>query len=173
MTALNFFFVSTVFLSAIFPGGQDQSQEKQYSTLILNFARGMQWPAADASDEFVIGVIDYQPLASELGKGAPAFKAGSKKIVVRELSSSAIDLGECHILFVPAYKSKSLTKIIDAVGTAPTVIVTNKPNLARQGSAVNFVLIEGKLKYEINTRSIESRGVRVSAGIKGMGIIVD
>lgn len=148
-----------------------QSQEKIYSALMINFARGIQWPAGNAGD-FVIGVLEYPPLASELMAFSNTIKINTRKIQVKEYSH-ADDLGQCHILFIPAYKARQIHNILNKLANKPTLIITNKTNLAKLGSGVNFVLVDGKLRYEINTKSIESRGMKISNSLKNMGIIVE
>lgn len=151
---------------------RSQSQEKIYSALMLNFARGIQWPDAGASGKFVIGVFEYPPLAAELNAVTASAKIGNRKIEVKEFVRPD-EISGCHILFIPAYKARTLPDVLDKVGARPTLIITNKMDYARKGSGVNFLLVDGKLRYEINCRSIESRGMKISANVKGMGIIVE
>jgi hypothetical protein len=152
--------------------GMAQSQEKNYATLILNFSRGIVWPSGNSEGNFVIGVFEYPPLATELILATSNIKINNRKIVVKEFNSID-EVQGCNILFVPAFKAKALTNILTEVGSEPVLIVTNKFDLARRGSGVNFTLVDGKLKYEINSKSIEARGLKISAGIKGMGIEVN
>ena len=148
-----------------------QPQEKMYATLILNFARGMQWPDNAHNSEFVIGVLEYPPLLSELESAATSIKVGSRKIRVKAISTGDDPAG-CHVLFVPAFKSRSFQSLLAKLRNEPTLLITNKPDLAKNGAGINFVLVNGKLKYEINTTAIEARGLKISAAIKGMGIVV-
>jgi hypothetical protein len=148
-----------------------QSQEKVYSQMIINLSRGIVWPGLAISENFVIGVLEYEPLATELSGAAISLKVGSRKIEIKKLS--ALDVSNCNVLFIPAYKAKALTGLLTRLGDSPTLIITNKSGLATKGSGVNFLLLNGKLKYEINCRSIEKRGLKISAGIKGMGIVVN
>jgi hypothetical protein len=163
-------FVAIMMLLAASPGSP-QSQEKVYSSLILNFSRGIEWPR-QSTNEFVIGIYEYNPLADELRTMSAAFKVGSKKIVVKNLTNTD-EAASCNVLFVPAYKSRSMAAFLEKLKNSPTLIITNTTNMAKNGSGVNFVLIDGKLQYEINCRGIESRGMKISAKIKGMGIVVD
>jgi hypothetical protein len=149
-----------------------QSQEKVYSALMINFAKGIHWPDTPEQGDFVIGVLEYPPLAEELNSSAKTIKINSKKIQVREFAH-AEEMKKCHIIFVPAYKTRQFPAVLDKLGTSPTLIITNKMDLAKKGSGVNFILVDGKLKYEINARSIEKRGMKISAGIKNMGIVVE
>jgi hypothetical protein len=164
--------LSVVTLLMLATNSHGQSQEKNYATLILNFSRGMVWPATAGSEKFVIGVMEYPPLAAELMNAVQSLKLGTRQIQVKELRT-ADEANTCQILFIPAYKAKSLPVILDRLGSKPTLIVTNKFDLARKGSGVNFVLVDGKLQYEINAKSIEARGLKISASIKGMGIEVN
>jgi hypothetical protein len=149
-----------------------QSQEKIYSALILNFARGIQWPISKSTEDFVVGVLGYEPLADELLTQVDKLKVGNKKIVVREFVSPE-EVKDCQILFIPAYKGRLLQPVLDKIGRQPVLLITNKTDSALKGSGVNLVLVDGKLRYEINCRSIEKRGMKISANVKGMGIIVD
>ena len=149
-----------------------QSQEKVYSALILNVAKGIQWPQGYADSELVIGVVEYTPLEEELKTLANAIKLSGKTIKVKSVSSP-LELKDCDVLFLPAFKAKGLPKYLSSASNTPILIITNKMDLAKQGSGVNFILVDGKLKYEINCKSIEARGMKISSAIKGMGIVVN
>jgi hypothetical protein len=149
-----------------------QSQEKIYSSLILNFARGIQWPSVSSSEKFTIGILEYPPLAAELNAMVSSAKIGGRKIDIKEFAS-AEDIENCNMVFIPAYKARQFPSVITQLGTDPTLIITNKMDYAKKGAGVNFVLVDGKLKYEINCRAIEKRGMKISANVKGMGIVVD
>src|SRR5688500_5893752 len=102
-----------------------QSQEKVYSALMLNFARGIQWPGGTDNGNFVIGVLEYPPLAAELGASTGTIRIGSKKVSVREFSH-ADEIGKCQMLFIPAYKARQLEAVLAKLGNDPTLIITNK-----------------------------------------------
>jgi hypothetical protein len=149
---------------------QAQSQEKIYSLLIMNFAKGIQWP--NTAGKFVIGVLEYPPLVAELKSSMSNASINGKRVEIREFDR-AENIEGCQILFIPAYKSKNLPAVLNKFPTEPTLIVSNKMDFARQGGGINFLLKDGKLKYEINCKSIEKRGMRISSNVKGMGIILE
>lgn len=167
----NLKFIGLLLLVVANPGNA-QSQEKVYSHLILNLSRGIVWPGTASTEKFVIGVLEYGPLASELENIAVNSKIGSRRLEIKELASVE-DVEGCNILFIPAYKAKALTGVLSRLGTYPTLIITNKMDMAKKGSGVNFLLVDGKLKYEINCKAIEQRGMKISSSIKGMGIVVN
>jgi hypothetical protein len=166
---VNLLLATSVFFSFTANG---QSQEKIYSVMMMNFAKGMQWPANSSKGNFVIGVLEYPPLASELSTLTGNLKLGNRKIEIKEFDTPE-SISDCHILFVPAYKAKRLPDVLTKIGNFATLIVTNKMDYAKKGAGINFVLVDGKLKYEINSKAIEKRGVKVSSDLKGLGIAVE
>lgn len=149
-----------------------QSQEKVYSLLMLSFAKGIQWPDYPANQKFTIGVLEYPPLAAELMSSVGASKIGTRSVEVKEYAN-ADEISNCQILFIPAYKARQLAQIISKLGKSPMLIVTNKSDLIQRGSDVNFILVDGKLRYEMNCKRIETRGMKISSGVKGRSIVVD
>ncbi|HEY0656431.1 MAG TPA: YfiR family protein [Chryseosolibacter sp.] len=140
--------------------------------MMMNFAKGMQWPASASKGNFIIGILEYPPLASELQSVSGKLKLGNRKVEIREFETPDA-ISECHILFIPAYKAKRLPDVLAKIGNFATLVVTNKIDYAKKGAGINFVLIGGKLKYEINSKAIEKRGVKISSDLKGMGILVE
>lgn len=164
-------FVVLVVGFGVIPRTYGQSQDKLYSIMMLNFARGMQWPGSH-SDNFVIGVLGYPPLTAELLQTASTLKAGTRKIIIKEYAS-VDDIDACDMIFIPAFKGRSFDSVLEKIAGKPTLVVSNKMGLAKKGAGVNFLYVEGKLKYEINCRSIEERGIRVSSKVKSLGIVVN
>jgi hypothetical protein len=148
-----------------------QSQEKIYSLMILNFAKTINWPVTGTESKFIIGVLEYPPLVSELKMTSQNTKINGKLVEIRELTSPEESKG-CQIVFLPAYKAKWLSRIIQHIPVQPTLIVSNKSDVARNGGGINFALVDGKLNFEINCKAIEKRGMKVSAALKSNGILI-
>lgn len=137
--------------------------------MILNFAKQIQWPDHASSKNFVVGVYEYPPLVAELSAFASSTKVGMRKIEIREVGASD-EVADCHILFVPAYKTKRFDDVLAAAQRKAILLVCNKVGYANKGAGINFVIVDGKLRYEINSRSIEDRGLKVSSNLKALGI---
>jgi hypothetical protein len=165
--AVALFTLSSLLPNALFA----QSQEKVYSLMILNFAKTINWPTTGTEGKFIIGVLEYPPLAAELRATAQTSRINGKMIEIRELTSPEESRG-CQILFLPAYKAKWLPRIIESIPVQPTLIVSNKSDVARNGGGINFTLVNGKLNYEINCKAIEKRGMKISTVLKSNGIII-
>jgi hypothetical protein len=164
------FTFSTIIASTFLQSAAAQSQEKIYSVYMVNFVKGIQWPETDS--KFVIGILAYPPLAAELNQAFSTAKIKNHTIEIREYTSVE-EIERCQMIFIPAFKARSFDKLITKVGATPTLIVSNKMDMAKKGAGINFTLVDGKPKYEINCKTIEKRGMKISTTVKGMGILVE
>jgi hypothetical protein len=149
-----------------------QSQEKIYSLLLINIAKGVAWPENDVSENFVISVLGYPPLAGELTNTVTNTRIHGKKMIIRQINDVAESSG-AHILFLPAFKSKALPQVVERTSAETTLIVCNFSGAAQTGAAINFLLVGGKVTFEINAKSIEKKGLKISSSLKNSGRIVD
>jgi hypothetical protein len=149
---------------------QAQSQEKMYALMLLNFAKGIHWPHFN-SEYFTVGIIEYPPLLPELEKTTSNSKIYGKKIKVISITDLE-DISSCQIVFLPAYKSKLLTRLLESASNKPTLIVSNKMDLVKKGGGIDLVLREGKLTFDINSKAIEQRGLKISTSIKSSGNVL-
>jgi hypothetical protein len=52
------------------------------------------------------------------------------------------------------------------------LIVTEGKNLATKGAAINFIMINNKMKFEINQTAMRNAGLRVSNQLLDLAIVV-
>jgi hypothetical protein len=149
-----------------------RAQETMFKALFMyNFTKDIGWPASYSQGDFVIGILGNSPIKAELEKIAAKKTVGGQKIVVKEFSSPSA-IAKCHMLYIPENKSGSLNEVLAKIGNAPTVIVTDKPGLARQGAGINYVKVNGKQKFEINSSKLAERGLKVTSFLTSLGIVV-
>lgn len=144
-----------------------QSQEKVFAALILKLARSTQWPT-ESNRNFVIGVLSYSPLAEELKSSVASLKKGKQSIQIQEITT-ADETIQCDLVFVPSFKSKALTGIIQAIHKKPVMLVTNKLGLTQAGSTVNITLVDGKLQFEYSTAALTRMGLKMPTEVKNLG----
>jgi hypothetical protein len=148
-----------------------QGVEKVYSVFILNFARTIQWPAEKATGDFTIGILNSPKVADELRAIAATKNIGTQKIKIKEYTN-ADQVEGCHILFLPSLKASLFSSVVTKIAAAPTLIVTDTEGLASRGGGINFLTVDNKMKFELNSDAIEKRGLKVPASLKTLGIPV-
>lgn len=151
-----------------------KAQEAEYTiqaNIIYHFTKYINWPDDKKSGDFIIGIVGDTPMYDELKVFMASKTAGRRKIVIKKISTSD-KFFECHILFISEDESGRLKKIMAIIKNAPTLLVSESEELAEKGSCINFVLINDRLKLEINKSSIEQRGLGIATELLSLGKIV-
>jgi hypothetical protein len=152
-----------------------QSHEKLLSVFIYNFAINSEWAGKDESSDFIIGVLNAGPdgeaMAAELQAMASLKTVGKRKITILEFKKES-DVKDCHVLFIPESKSSMLTSLTSRIPSTSTLIVTEKAGLAKLGSCINFIRVDGKLRYEVNTQELDRRNIKISSKITSLAVAI-
>src|ERR1035437_6326313 len=121
--------------------------EKLQSVFIYNFiSKFVEWPAADKSGDFVIGVLGNSPILDELKTLAATRTVVSQKIVVKKFASAG-EISACQVLYISDSKTSDLGAALGKI--SHTLVVTNSDGAAKKGAAINFVVQDNKLKFEL------------------------
>jgi hypothetical protein len=151
------------FLVAGFSARAQQAMDYSvHANIIYHFTKYINWPDDKKSGDFVIGVIGDSPLFDKLKILTGLNKTvGSQKIVVKKYSHS-VQSFDCHILFISEEESSRLKKIVPATEASSILLVTESEGLARKGSCINFIIVDDRLKLEINKKNIEQRELGIA-----------
>jgi len=144
-----------------------QGSAEQVKTLfVFNFTRYIQW--AQSNNEIMIGVLGDDKSILAAFEEMASKKSGTIKIHVKQFSNPA-EASNYHMVYIPEKNSDVLTKINNL---SSTLVITEKPGLAKKGSDINFVTENGKIRFEINKSKIESAKYKVSGKLLGLAIMV-
>ena len=141
------------------------------AVFLYNFIDYVRWPEGERSGVFKVGILGDSPLERHLREIAKKRRAGDRKLQVMVFEDAG-DLESCHILFISEAQQEALTVVRKDLAGKPVLIVSDTPGLARQGAAINFVLIEGKLKFEINQQALKRADLRASSQLLKLAILV-
>jgi hypothetical protein len=170
-----------LFLFILLTGGslhyshaQAKSEAEEYalkSAFVYNFTRYIEWTPSNDGDEFVIGVIGYSPIIRHLQAIAVSKSVNGKKIVVKQFYTPE-EIKFCHILFIPKEVNYSVHSILKNVSKG-TLTISEEEGYASQGTALNFVVVNNKLKFESNVKAIDAAGLKASSELLRLAIVVD
>ncbi|MTI39747.1 YfiR family protein [Fulvivirga lutimaris] len=142
-------------------------ENKVKSLFVYNFIRYIQWPQTE--QDVTIGVLGHDAdLMAAFNEMASKKTASGGKIIIKEFSNPA-ESESYHLVFIPASNSKVIRELSNL---NKTLIVTEKPGLAKQGSDINFVNQDGKIRFEMNVQKIESTQLKVSSQLKSLAIAI-
>lgn len=162
--------VATIFASAsvVVPHAQEISQEYQIKAAYLyNFLKYVDWPKP-INRTFLICVAGQNPFGSVLDG------LTSNERVRGNPVKTEIILGfepGCDVIFTP--RTSNIPAYLQGAAGMPILTVGETPRFIEQGGIVNFVLENGKVRFEINRNAAERAGLRFSSRLLQLAKIVD
>jgi hypothetical protein len=159
---------TTLFAMAIATVAHMQTTIPKAQTLfIYNFSRLIEWPANYRTGPFVIGILGTSEVANELEVYTKGKKVGTQDIEVIRYKAPE-EINTCHILFIPFAKTKQVPEILGVLGGKSTLIITEKSGALDEGAAINFVVFQDKLKFELKAENANKYGIKLSAKLQEM-----
>ncbi|HET8861089.1 YfiR family protein [Marivirga sp.] len=159
-----------IFFILLFVAKAGFAQEKYrfHKVFFYSFTKYIEWPAEKKKGDFIIGVVGESEIIPLLKEMAEIKKVGDRNIKVVQLEQ--VKKGEYfHILFVPSEQNQNFPSIKTALNGEPCLLVTESEGMAKKGSMINFKDVDGKLKFEMNTKILESTGLKVSQELTRFG----
>ncbi|TRX72473.1 YfiR family protein [Carboxylicivirga sp. M1479] len=149
-----------------------KGQTATFKALFLyNFTKNIEWPSGSNGSDLVITILGDDEISTELEKIAKVKKAGNKSIKVVS-ARSVKDVGDSHIVFLGSSKSSLMKSLSYAHQNNPVLLVADKDGLCKQGAAISFLTVGGKLRYQISPQTIEAHNLKVTQKIISLGIKV-
>lgn len=142
------------------------------SMFIYNFSRLIEWPASYKSGEFVIGVLGNSTVFDELKTFTASKKVGSQNISVVRFNNPE-EITSCHILFVSFGKTNKMNDVKSRIGDKSTLIIGEKNGVISSGAAINFVIEQNKLKFQLKVANATNKGLKVSSSLQNMAMLVN
>lgn len=165
--------ISGLFLAGTGTGsGNYDTNAKIKAVYIYNFTKYVEWPKDYRMESFVIGVLEDDALLKELQTTTTGKTVFGQNIQVQKFSSTS-DISKCHILYVSDKTNESLSTVEGKIKGFSTLLVTNKPGLAKEGSAINFVIMQNRQKFELNESNAVKYNLKVSNSLEALAILVN
>jgi hypothetical protein len=148
-----------------FTSAQVDREVQVKAAFVYKFGDFVEWPAGafdGANDAFVIGVVGADAMAAELERVVAGRTVQERKVVVRRLRRGEA-LGRLHVLFVGESESARLTDMAAAARSQPVLVVSESDNATERGSMINFVSVDGKVRFDVALPSAERGRLKISA----------
>jgi hypothetical protein len=140
---------------------------------IYNFTKYIEWPEAYKSGDFTIGILgDYDALYNELTKLSKQYKVSDQTFSIQTVENPA-NLKNPHILYIPDDSTEHLSEALEVLKGKSTLVITETPGLARQGSGINFIVQGNRQKFELNKSNVESRDLKVANTLERLAVLVN
>ena len=144
------------------------------AAFLLKFVGFIDWPPVSfdrADAPFVIGVLGGAALGNELEQIASGRQVNGHPVRVRVLGRGDSSAG-LQVLFVGRSEGARLNPVASATDGVPTLVVSESDGALAQGSAINFVVVDDKVRFDVALHAINRAGLKISARLLAVARVV-
>lgn len=159
-------------LAALAPA-QSATEYQVKAAFLFNFAKFVEWPADAFPNDapLQICVLGQDPFGRDF----------EQVIVDKTVNGHRIEIAHpdgvpqaraCQILFIAASEKTHLREILQGLKGASVLTVGDIPGFASLGGAINFVLDDSRVRFEINLKAAELARLKLSARLLTVAKVV-
>lgn len=142
---------------------------------LYNFTQFTDWPTnafSTANAPIVIGILGDDPFGKTLDELVKNEIVRGHPLVIKRLNLGD-DLQSCQLLFICRNEKEQTSALLQKLKGRPVLTVGDDEDFAKSGGMVNFVLVQKKVKLEINPAAAEKAGLQISAKLLKLARIVN
>ncbi len=143
---------------------ENETNFKFKSLYCWKFIKYIEWPSSYHQGSFEIGVLGDSPIQKYFEEWQVGRKVNLQDIVVKKYSSAS-SVDKPHILYIPSSRSKDISSALKNLQGKSTLVITEKDGLANQGSMINFIVVNSRVRFEINKGNAEKFDLLVSSSL--------
>jgi hypothetical protein len=166
---------SLLFAIALDCRAQNSPTEYQIkAAFIYNFARFVDWPTqafASATSPMVIGVIGENVFGNNLEQIISGRSIQGHPLEFKQFTS-VTDATNCQVLFISASEKKHFSQILDQLRNTSVLTVSETDNFIETGGMINLLIVEDKVRFEINNEAAKKAGLTISSKLLSLAIKV-
>ena len=135
------------------------------AAFLFKFLGFVEWPPAvleRPDSPFVIGVLGAKTMGDELAQTVVGRQVAGHPVLVRVLAHADSTAG-LQVLFIGRAEAARVPAVVAAADSQPLLVVTESDAGLAAGSAINFVVVDDKVRFDIALHPIERAGLKVSA----------
>jgi hypothetical protein len=132
---------------------------------LYNFAKFVTWPAQafpanNAPVVFCVAGVD--PFQELLDATTKERKVEGRQIEIRRLTADA-PLAGCHLVFSSETDGARVAHVLQRAAGAGALTVGEAEDFLPRGGMIRLLVEEGKVRFDISTRSADRAGLKVSS----------
>lgn len=143
------------------------------AAFLYRFTDYVEWPPpALGSVQFTIAVLDDPGVAADLAHMVAGHQVKGRTAQVK-LIHHAKEAAEAQIVFIGSGEADGHQRFIAALTGQPVLIVTDEDHGLEEGSTVNFMLVDHRLRFEISLTAAARSGLKISSELLSVAARVE
>lgn len=136
---------------------------------VYNFTKYFDWSAIETHQEFIIAVYGNTGISKYLNEVAARKNVNGKAILVKTIMSIPEAAG-AQFLVVAAGSTHAISEVADNPKLKSVIIISEEKSAIKKGAHLNFVNIDGKMRFEMNESLMKNNGIRFSKELASLAI---
>ncbi|HPH44105.1 MAG TPA: YfiR family protein [Candidatus Aminicenantes bacterium] len=142
------------------------------AVFLYHFIRYLQWPGEFDREPCPIVVLGDSAIWEPLQEISEKKTNGSVLLLVRRCEELK-DAGRPRILFLSDSSAFLLPEALEKFRGTSVIVVGETEGLARRGAAINFVLRDEHVKFEINLDALKQAGIQAGSQLLRLALLVE
>jgi hypothetical protein len=139
------------------------SEDAVKAVFLYRFTGFIDWPrSAQPAAEFRIAILDADGVADALDRLLAGRSIKDRPARVYKIRR-AQELGAADMVYVGSPRTEELAAIAVVVADRPILIVSSESGALEHGSAVNFLLVDQHVRFEVSLAAASRAGLRISS----------
>jgi hypothetical protein len=143
------------------------------AAFLYKFCMYVDWPAGAFKDEdspVVLGIAGPKSLAEEVEETTRGRNVNGRPIRVRHVDGGSIE--GLHLLFISESAQIPMRRALSRTAGHPLVLVTESEEGLDAGGVINFVIRDGRVRFDVDLDAAKQRDLRLSAQLLKVARIV-
>ncbi len=155
-------------LVALAPGvarAQETLEPDVKATFLYNFTRFIEWPGlAPVSAPFRVCVVADATMEQAIKRTLEGEVVNGRPLEMAQPQTPQ-DAEGCQILYVGRSEQQRAAPLLAAVRDRPVLTVGDSPTFTQHGGAIQFVLVQNRVRFDINLPSAQRANLKLSANL--------
>lgn len=143
------------------PAQAEEPPEYRLKTAIIySFALYTDWPD-QVGPTIKLCLLGQDSFGGEIN-ALQGQAVGSRKLIVQRQSVKE-SLADCQMVYISPAAMAALPRILETLGTRPVLTLADSPDAALQGVALNMILRQARVDFEVNIKAAREAGLNFSS----------
>lgn len=144
-----------------------ESEEAVKAAFLFNFARYVEWREGSFSSESApiqICVAGNGSFEAILATAVAGRSVGKRRVEVRAITG--LDGADrCQLFYFDEKSGLASDVVVSTLGQHSVFTIADGTGFAAKGGVANFVLVDQKVRFEINPKAAQRAGLKISSSL--------
>lgn len=142
------------------------------AAFLINFLRFVEWPSSQSDDSIDLCFVGPEEMQTAVLQMLQSRSYAERQVVIRALEQPD-DAVTCSLIFVSRFSPGGEAAVLSRVSGRPVLTVGEKEGFIREGGIVNFVIRDGKVRFQVHRTRALASGLEISSKLLRLAEIVD